>query len=1074
MLQQIEVDVFGQVIEPRRKVNLASDLVNQVGLLFNFDELWQEFEYVHAFFRNCGSGYEAPPVLVEDNKVLVPWEVLTTTGKIDVSLVGNKVDEKGFITERLTTYKATVYIVRENERVTNKLGPTGGEFEYLINLLNKKKDKFPYDFLKRRTDFLYDVHYSELDYDYAKEYMRNNFKDVNPSGCSAVFSNGLLGKNLDWYYDWTVQFAVMIKPSLGRYASIGVAGGIKSLTVESVKNGENIESYKIVPFLINEGVNECGVFACANVVPNYETKDGVRFTTKTTGTNEGKSELCAAMLCRVVLDRFSNATDAVNALRDEYNIYCPNAESLDEELHFLIGDQEKQYVVEFINNEVIIIDVTDDKSWITNYYRATAEFDENNHLIWQSLTDHAMGVHRSNLIADNVTNDISIKEMMSLISETLKYSNTYTENWIDELCGDYETFGNLTIEDVYTNPEKFDDILAYVKNQFEHRSRDYDSPYFGSWETCHSVVYDIVNRRMYVIVREEGMLKAFYYSYDKDSAVFVGFDKANKYLMADENGMVIYAETVDADTLGGHSADFFASKDDLYDYATKEWVNEQGFIKEHQSLEEYRKAADQDLIDEELQANIDNEATLRQEADSALQGNIDSEALQRANDVSNLENSIDTEANARYEADQNILEKFNSYRTAEDQDVIDNALEENKANKEDVEAIDDRVEDIEGKIPTQATPTNQLADKDFVNSSLNSITAFYITKNAQGDGFESYEELMNATVFYSGGEVRIPTRNDYCIVRVDETQDDATTRYIFQNNQWEFQYLVNETPLTSDQLKAINSGITAELVELIGSAVQPSALTEYRKAADQDIIDGGKVNKEDSATSISNNPSNDKWVTESALYNYIASGNGGKPRLLDNVDLNTVSATGFYSCNVCTNRPTDHNGVMLVIKNAMASDNVVQVYWTFTADVMWVRHKDLGNWKAWQRIYNKGDVDTLFDGKISGVKLAGTELTPDENGKVDVPIASPDVLGVMYVNNTYGCIIHNKMLKAVAYSPSNLAPKSENTFISKGTYEQCKEDYVKRALESDTFEDTEDWVFTLDDGTTVTKKVVVV
>ena len=130
---------------------------------------------------------------------------------------------------------------------------------------------------------------------------------------------------------------------------------------------------------------------------------------------------------------------------------------------------------------------------------------------------------------------------------------------------------------------------------------------------------------------------------------------------------------------------------------------------------------------------------------------------------------------------------------------------EKKADKLDINTIKE-------KIPTQATNNNQLADKDFVNSSLNSITAFYITKNANGDQFNNKSELDGATEFYSGGELRVPTRNDYCIVLEDETKDNSTTRYIYQNNQWEFQYIVNETPLTSEQIKAINSGITPELV----------------------------------------------------------------------------------------------------------------------------------------------------------------------------------------------------------------------------------------------------------------------
>ena len=127
------------------------------------------------------------------------------------------------------------------------------------------------------------------------------------------------------------------------------------------------------------------------------------------------------------------------------------------------------------------------------------------------------------------------------------------------------------------------------------------------------------------------------------------------------------------------------------------------------------------------------------------------------------------------------------------------------------DTVNGRISPIEAKIPAQASADNQLADKSFVNSSLNSIAAFYITKDQAGNAFETKAQLFDATTVYSGGEARVPTRNDYAIVRVDETQSNATTRYIYQNG-WQFQYIVNETALTSDQLKSLNSGITVELV----------------------------------------------------------------------------------------------------------------------------------------------------------------------------------------------------------------------------------------------------------------------
>lgn len=131
-----------------------------------------------------------------------------------------------------------------------------------------------------------------------------------------------------------------------------------------------------------------------------------------------------------------------------------------------------------------------------------------------------------------------------------------------------------------------------------------------------------------------------------------------------------------------------------------------------------------------------------------------------------------------------------------------------------ITSLSNSVTAIQNVIPTAATANNKLTDKNYVDDSINSVTAYYITKNAAGDPFATKAELLSATTFYSGGQVRIPTRNDYCIVVADESQrdpitgEDPTTRYIY-NNGWEFQYIVNKTALTADQLAALNSGVTA-------------------------------------------------------------------------------------------------------------------------------------------------------------------------------------------------------------------------------------------------------------------------
>ena len=156
----------------------------------------------------------------------------------------------------------------------------------------------------------------------------------------------------------------------------------------------------------------------------------------------------------------------------------------------------------------------------------------------------------------------------------------------------------------------------------------------------------------------------------------------------------------------------------------------------------------------------------------------------------------------------------------EDQEDLIQKLNE-KASQEQVDAI-------EQKIPAAADASNQLADKAFVNSSINNYAAFYLTKNANGDAFETHGEMLLTGKFWNAGVERIPTKNDYLVVLQDETKTTAlgvrpTTRYVYQGvwptGQFEFQYIVNNTALTQAQVDAINSGITKSIVE---SMVIPS------------------------------------------------------------------------------------------------------------------------------------------------------------------------------------------------------------------------------------------------------------
>ena len=136
-----------------------------------------------------------------------------------------------------------------------------------------------------------------------------------------------------------------------------------------------------------------------------------------------------------------------------------------------------------------------------------------------------------------------------------------------------------------------------------------------------------------------------------------------------------------------------------------------------------------------------------------------------------------------------------------------------------------------------ALPT-AAAVREFVNSSINSMAAFYITKDAEGDAFATKAELDAAAAtgtYYSGGHLREVTNNDYCMVLADETHDNATCRYMYTvpegqtAGSWSFQYIVN-TAFTAAQTAALNSGIDSTLTAQITTNANDIATLSSSKA----------------------------------------------------------------------------------------------------------------------------------------------------------------------------------------------------------------------------------------------------
>lgn len=375
---------------------------------------------------------------------------------------------------------------------------------------SKKND---YLTIKKIKDYLFETYYGVIDYGNAYAYFASQADPIDMGACSAARNGNWYGRNLDWTYDENAEFIVHTPHVAGRYASLAVAGGIPGLTNDVVISEEYNALYKIVPFRLYDGINEHGVIINMNVVP---TDNG---TNVSIPTEQEEVTISAQMLVRYVLDYFKTASEAVDYIQKHMKIYFSNSlHDHNYELHFMVADEEKTYLVEFAENAAIVVDMSDDadsniagKAYMTNFYlnditlnadgtvytpgTQTADYNAKD---TNGITDCGAGLERYNYIVDTY-DSANTKDGMRAMMNGLKYTRTYSTApdaaepvWLTEYVG---VLGLTVISD----PEDFDAVVQYAGGMFSDRSRA-DAL---TWQTVHSAVYDIENRALNIIVQED-------------------------------------------------------------------------------------------------------------------------------------------------------------------------------------------------------------------------------------------------------------------------------------------------------------------------------------------------------------------------------------------------------------------------------------------------------------------------------------------------------------------------------------------------------------------------------------------
>jgi len=113
-----------------------------------------------------------------------------------------------------------------------------------------------------------------------------------------------------------------------------------------------------------------------------------------------------------------------------------------------------------------------------------------------------------------------------------------------------------------------------------------------------------------------------------------------------------------------------------------------------------------------------------------------------------------------------------------------------KANQSSLDAVT-------AKIPTEASSSNQLADKAFVNSSITTATAVFRGTYTTLEDLQATNGDLNDYAFYN---------------HTDEVGNTVFDRYKYVDTtpHWVYEYTLNNSSFTAAQWAAINSGVSAD------------------------------------------------------------------------------------------------------------------------------------------------------------------------------------------------------------------------------------------------------------------------
>lgn len=369
--------------------------------------------------------------------------------------------------------------------------------------------------------YLAEVWWGE-DYDpeQAIEVLKNNPLQ-QAGGCSSWHKGSFHGRNIDWMMrDYATMIVHLPKSDKVKYASVGLIAGNSAVTRDFISNNECIpESMRaFLPATIVDGINECGVAINHNIVPY----DGQPYC------SEG--DLSTMMVCRYVLDNCATAQEAVDLLCTK-KVAQTVVKIAHDYSHFLVSDPTCSYVLEWDNNTFVATEFKADgegnflsannyPAIMTNYFVSRAE--KYGFKTREFFLQHpeGAGVERADIITSMLPQANTVEDHLN-ICKAVWYRKFCLGQapWPTENAGFYgysaekgqsywvepgtDSIHWMDSDDVYAAAQALlqSEATASYCEDFRQNG-DTLVPNNNYWYTQHSVVYDLDNRKGYVIVQE--------------------------------------------------------------------------------------------------------------------------------------------------------------------------------------------------------------------------------------------------------------------------------------------------------------------------------------------------------------------------------------------------------------------------------------------------------------------------------------------------------------------------------------------------------------------------------------------